>query len=685
MSMVRRRNNKKEEKKTGRNFKIQKDFVSGEFVDASNSELKENDDNLSKFLGQYPDHPDLGSVKEYMKDIRNGVFDADEFWDKKDRPFYKMIKGFYSTKPNSKEFNEAAVDIYVAAGKLWRVITGNTVNIKEDNEGKKILSNFYSGGVYMKFAAWLAVNSYFSNIFLNRKGILDIIPTMRPDVSTFWNNYIFMISRTMPEKYMNTLKKFVMDSEGNCELVLDYVRDQKSKNDTNKSEAPVDPAEMEHPEDDKPESNNSDDGKKVIKNDAPYGESKTIVDDSPKQEKKHSEVEKLLNIISKHSKNKESNEAKKNVIKDMSPKVKDVKHEEDPVEKLGPADAEVVYDGQKFTEEEKKDAEVIKPKNEESVTFKPNVKSEGYTFGKLKNGIVSTNGTEDAAGKAPDVPEEKPISNDHSKEDVDTENVSTSSQEDIIVDQYTDYNKEWEKVFPGLEGFTKIIHSTGLSVVYAAANNFPGLILVQIVDKTMNNNMGGVKRYLLIDPGMIYGDTMRIISTDRADGNLYREIYLTRNRKDEIIKLVTTGLTKEDRKRINESLPRSIYDVIDRVDMKDCPNIGFINWKYLIINISNVLRNLPSCRMRLIEVKSNNKFKLICDEKVISVYDNGIMGSDSHKEQLENKLYVDYDPEKYGDKLYYAGYMSGKELDFDPYKVMPKINKKKKEDDANKK
>ena len=103
--------------------------------------------------------------------------------------------------------------------------------------------------------------------------------------------------------------------------------------------------------------------------------------------------------------------------------------------------------------------------------------------------------------------------------------------------------------------------------------------------------------------------------------------------------------------------------------------------------------------MRLIEIEANNKFKLICDDKVISIYDNGIMDTDSHRDALENGLYVDYDPEKYGDKLYMVGYISGKDLEFDPYRIMPKRKEKeekkenkeevtkeeKKEDDANNK
>ena len=193
----------------------------------------------------------------------------------------------------------------------------------------------------------------------------------------------------------------------------------------------------------------------------------------------------------------------------------------------------------------------------------------------------------------------------------------------------------------------------------------------------MNNRLGGVKKYLFIDPGFIYGDTMRIISTDRKDGNLYKEVFLPRSKKNDIVKLVTEGLTKEDRKRINTYLPRSIYDVINKVDMKDCNISNYLSWRYLAINISNVLRNLPECRMRLIDVQANNMFKLICDDEVVNIYNNGIMDTDSHKDACENGLFVDYDPNKYGDKLYMVGYKSGKELDFDPYKIMPDTASKK--------
>lgn len=653
---------------------------------------------VSIYLEMFSGHPDMIQVDRYLSKLKKGEFGKNAFL--KNEELYKLIKKYFNEPFGSSKYESAVTDIYCFCGKLWRILNGKPYGIKEKLEAKVIQNSYLSGKEYLKAATWVAVHSYMSNSFLSMDGIDSLIPIGRPDLSGAWNRHLANIY-DMEKFDMEIYNLFYIDSVGSCKFHDWYIGKI------------TDPAEKEHPQDDVPETvvepnNKMDSGKRINSG----GDVKKTVDpiNEPKQdqsEKKDSSPKSftdILNGIVNIAKNnnfnsKEEIEAKEipndikknvDVVKDngkKNPKPNALKEKGIELKSGKLIDVEVISPEKISTEDvESADKQEVKEDEQKEDRFR-NLKGEnGYTFGKLKQAFTSNDGTEDAAGKAPDVPEDDPNKNGSVQNGADEEQEDSTTENNAPVnDQYTDYNTQWEKAYPGLDKFTKIVHSTGYSVVYAAANNFPGLILTQIVDMSMNQGQGGVKKYLFIDPGFIYGDTMRIISTDRPDGNLYREVYLSRNNKKDIIKLITTGLTKEDRKRINESLPRSIFNVIDHVDMKECNISNFFSWKYLIINISNVLKNIPNCRMRLIEVEANNKFKLICDDKIISIYDNGIMDTDSHRDALENGLYVEYDPEKYGDKLYMVGYTSGKDLEFDPYRVMPKKKEEKKENEKEKK
>ena len=655
---------------------------------------------VSIYLEMFSGHPDMIQVDRYLTKLKKGEFRGKNAF-LKNEELYKLTKRYFNEPFGSSRYETAVTDIYCFCGRIWRILNGKPYGIKEKLEAKVIQNSYLRGREYLKAAIWVAVHSYMSDSFLSMDGIDSLIPIGHPDLSGAWNRHLSNIY-DMEKFDMDVYNLFRIDSVGSCKFHDWFIGKI------------TDPAEKEHPQDDAPETivepNNRMDSGKTINS---GGDVKKTADpvDEPKQdqpEKKDSSspksftdiIDGIINLAKINNSNKEDVEAKKvpndikknaDVVKDKKdPKVKPAELKEKGVEiKSGKlVEVETIAPEKVFTEEdvESADKQEVKEDEQKEDRFQ-NLKGEkGYTFGKLRQAFTSNDGTEDAAGKAPDVPDDDPNKNGSVQNGVDEEQEDSATENNVPVnDRYTDYNAQWEKAYPGLDKFTKIVHSTGYSVVYAAANNFPGLILTQIVDMSMNQGQGGVKKYLFIDPGFIYGDTMRIISTDRPDGNLYREVYLSRNNKKDIIKLITTGLEKEDRKRINESLPRSIFNVIDHVDMKECNISNFFSWKYLIINISNVLKNIPNCRMRLIDVKANNKFKLICDDKVISIYDNGIMDTDTHRDALENGLYVEYDPEKYGDKLYVVGYTSGKDLEFDPYRVMPKKKEEKKENKKEKK
>jgi hypothetical protein len=129
----------------------------------------------------------------------------------------------------------------------------------------------------------------------------------------------------------------------------------------------------------------------------------------------------------------------------------------------------------------------------------------------------------------------------------------------------------------------------------------------------------------------------------------------------------------EDKKKNNEQLPRCMtdfrekYTFIDRIDMKDLQtlskkpdgrSISFNEWKKLVINISNVLRNqkdIPICRFRLSEYTNCNKFKMICDDKVQITYATDLIYQPSQQAAMNSMFWVDYDSEQYKDSNYIFG------------------------------
>ena len=683
---------------------------------------------VSIYLDMFSGHPDMIQVDRYLTKLKNGGFKGKNAFLPKEE-LYKLTKKYFNEPFGSGKYETAVTDVYCFCGKLWRILNNKPYGFKEKMEAKGIQKSYNDGKEYLKAAVWVAVHSYMTDSFLSMDGIDSLIPIGRPDLCAAWNRHLSVIHDA--ENFdIDVYHNFYISSTGTCPFHEWYLGNT------------ADPAEKEHPQDDTPiqesvvePSNKMDEGKTIngdetIKNHeeakvepkASSEDKKQLTPEDVKENARRVQKEakvsfkemmdKIVEIAKSNDLPGWDDKKKEENIKSPTKKPDNIKHanivqgkkenEDVPDSNLTEkgvdlesgevVQVDVIKPEQTFTQEDVKAAEV----NKDSKDRFQNLKTDkGYTFGKLRQAFTSHDGTEDAAGRAPDVPDDDPNKNGSVQNGTDEESTEEADNTEPVKDQYTDYNTQWEKAYPGLDKFTKIVHSTGYSVVYAAANNFPGLILTQIVDMSMNQGQGGVKKYLFIDPGFIYGDTMRIISTDRPDGNLYREVYLSRNNKKDIVKLIKEGLTKEDRKRINESLPRSIFNVIDHVDMQSNNISNFFSWKYLVINISNVLKNLPNCRMRLVDVEANNKFKLICDDKVINIYDNGIMDTDSHKDALENGLYVDYNPEKYGDKLYIVGYKSGKDLEFDPYRIMPKkkeekkenkeeVTKEKKEDDANK-
>lgn len=237
--------------------------------------------------------------------------------------------------------------------------------------------------------------------------------------------------------------------------------------------------------------------------------------------------------------------------------------------------------------------------------------------------------------------------------------------------EYYQNNNDAEAFYPKLNRFTDLCRKNNYSVYYGTNPNFPGLIQAVLIDR----EDATPKRSILIDPCIIYGDTLRIIPMISAEQDIRKESFIAISQREAVEKVINGTFNKDDRKVNNEQLPRCLndyrdaYAFIDRIDLRnlqeitkkeDGKSISFNEWKKLIINISNIFRNpdIPICRFRVCEYSNCNKFKLICDDKVMISYASNLINEASQKTAMIQNFWVDYDPEKHGDINYVFGIMN---------------------------
>ena len=249
--------------------------------------------------------------------------------------------------------------------------------------------------------------------------------------------------------------------------------------------------------------------------------------------------------------------------------------------------------------------------------------------------------------------------------------VSRPIESDPTIDQN---NRDTEQFIPKLNRFTDLARKNGYSVFYGSKPTvFPGMAIAILINRENSEE----KRVLLLDPCLVYGDTLRVINinNDLQNVDLKRCAFVAISQKEAVEKLIKGTFDKEDRKKNNEQLPRVLsdfrdtYHFIDRVDLSnlqeitkkpDGKSISFNEWKKLVINISNILKNsnIPVCRFRVCEYTNCNKFKLICDDQVKIFHISNINHEPSQAQAYAQKFWVDYDPEKYGDANYVFGVMN---------------------------
>ena len=661
---------------------------------------------FSNMLGQFPTHPDLETVEKYVIALKEHRYNPDEYFDKKDKEIYHAVKDFFTGNNGTYEYG--AVKLYSLASQYFRAITDTPVGFKEKAFAKKFKKDYLTGGRAMKAVAWIAVHAYICNSFIARSGIENMIPINHPELAPVWNQYI-MSMNDVPNKVR---KMFMMDEESHCEFINGIPAKMTKEDMTALCDDEPKKSGFNHQTfRDKIKSftkiSGNDQNASNSPSDNDVFDQSSIMDDPDIISISSSDEKVETEIISLSSKNEfDTKGAIDAEVKEVTEDSVDHSKEKDEYlmnmaeqvaneEEIAKTAAEVSEDdlGAKDYIQEQEDEKASVEKDDKS--FVPNVEPvKEYTMGQLRDAVKFKDGNFTAAGEAPEPLTEKETT--LSKENFKNEIIGkvpeyhvgadTEFDESTVNNYYAVNNDGWHKLIPGLDGFTKIIHKAGYLVQYLESQNYPGLLIAQIIDMNMNNGLGGIHKMVFIDPGWIYGDTIRMVTMERRDNDITKEIYLSKAQEKYIIKMLQTGLSKEDRAAINKELPRSIYYVINHVDLSKVNGKmrNFFQWRSLISNISTVLRSMPECRFRIYDVESQHKFKLICDQDVRCAFYNPIFYTKTHQEMVERHLYVVYDKDKY-EKTYKVGTADGKELGFDPYKNYNKsykAEKKNKKDES---
>lgn len=226
---------------------------------------------------------------------------------------------------------------------------------------------------------------------------------------------------------------------------------------------------------------------------------------------------------------------------------------------------------------------------------------------------------------------------------------------------FAENNIPWETRIPKLNILTNICKDKGYNVSYETCT-YPGIILATIYSTNADTKALVMVRQLLVDPMVIYGDTIRVIPMTSSDDkfNIRKEMFIPITNKKLIIKAIDGTITKEDRDTFFSKLPRCIsdfrakYHVLDRVDLRclngDGSSVNFFAWRSMVTNISKVLasKEIPEdCRFRITNFKDGNHFEMVCDEKVLLSIDSDIFEQENHRVAVASGLKVEYDVDKY--------------------------------------
>lgn len=542
-----------------------------------------------------------GFSKEFCHQLRASNFKDNGYFDKKDHP-YKMVKTFYDgSKCGSKEYEINVMDLIRFINISRRAVLGKP--FKDEKITFRALNDSYfkcksvKGFDTLKLMAWAVPHSYVTGMFLDAKGRFDMIPKTDPTMFPAWNAFINQQDDIRPE----VKALFLFNDKGVCPYVESHRKDFLFNR-----------ADNQHPEDDPPfESDDAADIDAIDLSCIEAQKQNKILDEQYKtaMENDKDPIEcKAIMLLPKEEAPAEEKHIDPSAEVTMKP---NIEKEDVKIETL------------MQTEEEAKS-------DDDFVPFEASKDPNDLTFGELIADKVQSGKINPAVVAS--------ILSDANRITIDT-----------LPKFIEDNNTQWASI-PRLSKFTSYVKEAGKSVIYGADAEYLGLIKAQII-----NEGGDILRELRIDPCMMYGDTLRVVTTDNTKGDIRRETFIPISNKEIVTAAINGPLTKDQRKTIIEALPRCLgdfrtkYSYLDKVDMRgimnpntDIVGISFEDWRRLVTNISNILKmpKMPVCRMRVSEFKDPDNFQLVCDNKVLCTYPTGLLNEPSNLEALTNGFFV---------------------------------------------
>lgn len=546
-----------------------------------------------------------GFSKEFCYQLRAGNFKDNAYFDKKDHP-YKMVKTFYDgSKCGSKEYEINVMNLIRFINISRRAVLGKS--FKDEKITFRALNDSYfkcknvKGFDTMKLMAWAVPHSYVTGMFLDAKGRFDMIPKTDPTMFPAWNAFINQQDDIRPE----VKALFLFSDKGVCPYVESHRKDFLFNR-----------ADNQHPEDDPPFE--SDDAADVDSIDLSCIEA----------QKQNKILDEQYKIAMENDKDPDTSNGK--ILMLPVPKTDEAPVEEKPIDpsaevtmKPNVEKEDVKIETPMQTEEEAKS-------DDDFVPFEASKDPNDLTFGELIADKVQSGKINPAVVAS--------ILSDANRITVET-----------LPKFIKDNNAQWANI-PRLSKFTSYVNEAGKSVIYGADAEYLGLIKAQII-----NDKGDILRELRIDPCVMYGDTLRVVTTDNVKGDIRRETFIPISNKEIVTAAINGPLTKEQRKTIIEALPRCLgdfrtkYSYLDKVDMRgimnprtDIVGLPFDDWRRLVTNISNILKmpKMPVCRMRVSEFKNPDNFQLVCDNKVLCTYPTGLLNEPSNLEALTNGFFI---------------------------------------------
>ena len=449
----------------------------------------------------------------------------------------------------------------------------------------------------LKLMAWAVPHSYVTGMFLDAKGRFDMIPKTDPTMFPAWNAFINQQDDIRPE----VKALFLFNDKGVCPYVESHRKDFLFNR-----------ADNQHPEDDPPfESDDAADIDAIDLSCIEAQKQNKILDEQYKtaMENDKDPIEcKAIMLLPKEEAPAEEKHIDPSAEVTMKP---NIEKEDVKIETL------------MQTEEEAKS-------DDDFVPFEASKDPNDLTFGELIADKVQSGKINPAVVAS--------ILSDANRITIDT-----------LPKFIEDNNTQWASI-PRLSKFTSYVKEAGKSVIYGADAEYLGLIKAQII-----NEGGDILRELRIDPCMMYGDTLRVVTTDNTKGDIRRETFIPISNKEIVTAAINGPLTKDQRKTITEALPRCLsdfrtkYSYLDKVDMRgimnpdtDIVGLSFEDWRRLVTNISNILKmpKVPVCRMRVSEFKDPDNFQLACDNKALCAYPTGLLNEPSNLEAMTNGFFV---------------------------------------------